>query len=224
LGTASRAANVVQGVENALNLVDAVQNDDPARAALSALGMVGNVMQATARGPRSGPQRIAPDEGTGGPAAFPSATTPVGAAGAANVGAQPGGTYSFNIGNQVPPGYVGPPAQTISPGVSQMHHPIPVFMGGNPGAGQYTQYLSPGIHSDFHNALNDNLAANGLPRGSGPRNSYGAWRLFFAQNPGSQQRAFNILRSTAGTFDMRYGTNFLDFVDFNLSRGNFTPR
>jgi hypothetical protein len=41
--------------------VDAVQNDDPIRAAVSGGGLVVNFLQATARAPRSGPQRIAPE-------------------------------------------------------------------------------------------------------------------------------------------------------------------
>jgi hypothetical protein len=104
-----------------------------------------------------------------------------------------------------------------------MHHPIPVFMGGSPGAGQSTQYLSAGIHQQFHNALNANLAANGYPRGGGRGGSYAVWQNFFDTNPGAQQGAFNILENTASSFDAQYGTNFADWVRYNLSLGNFLP-
>jgi hypothetical protein len=105
-----------------------------------------------------------------------------------------------------------------------MHHPIPVFMGGNAGAGQFTQYVSQGLHSQFHTALNQNLVANGFPRGGGVGGGYGDWLAFFGANPGSQQQALNILQWTAGTFDLQNGTNFLQFVQYNLLRGNLIPR
>jgi hypothetical protein len=108
--------------------------------------------------------------------------------------------------------------------VTQGHHPIPKFLGGN--QQQLLTLLGPSVHNEFHLLLRKNLKDAGIPLNVGGRGGGAAdWARYFNANPGSQRTALDAVLDSARSIDYKYGTQYGPQVtrDFwqNVLDGNF---
>jgi hypothetical protein len=88
--------------------------------------------------------------------------------------------------------------------------------------GQVRVHLPTSVHQEFHAKLRKELKSAGFTMpvgtvaGSGTR-----WARHFAQNPGSQAKAFDAVLKASATIDKKYKTNITSGVLENITGGHF---
>lgn len=95
-----------------------------------------------------------------------------------------------------------------------------MFLGGL--EGQLLTPLSKALHKDFHSLLRFELQQAGFT--SNKIGGYGSrqnWLQFFEKNPGSQELAFDAVRSVSRGMDDFHGTFIYDDFNYNYILGNF---
>lgn len=85
------------------------------------------------------------------------------------------------------------------------HHPEPKYMGGP--KNQELVRIEDELHRRFHNMLARAQREAGFPRVGGRGGSKAVWDDHFDRNPGSRDKAMEILRRISQEFDEAYGTN-----------------
>jgi RHS repeat-associated protein len=106
------------------------------------------------------------------------------------------------------------------PKAAQLHHPLPKFLGGE--ADQVLSTLDPGIHSELHELLRQNLQDAGIPLDAANTSS-AMWEQYLRSNPGAQRTAFDAVLSSSRAIDAKYGTQVTQDVWKSLVQGNLTP-
>jgi hypothetical protein len=101
-------------------------------------------------------------------------------------------------------------------GIVQGHHTWPRFMGGP--AEQELARLHHSLHTKFHGELGAALKEAGFPRVGGIGGATKDWAKHFADNPGSFEKATDVLRDTTRTFDKKNGTWITRYLDRALPK------
>jgi hypothetical protein len=99
----------------------------------------------------------------------------------------------------------------------QNHHPNPRFMGG--AANQALVPLRQSLHQNFHSALRSALKDVGFPNVGGRGGAARDWAAHFRANPGSYDKAMQILRQVSRDFDKANGTSISKYLERELARG-----
>ncbi len=94
------------------------------------------------------------------------------------------------------------------------HHPMPKFMGGR--GEQELVDLYKSLHEKFHATLAAELKEAGLPPVGGKTGSTVEWLKHFELNPGTRERAVEILRKATRDFDQEHGTSILPALEKEL--------
>jgi RHS repeat-associated protein len=112
------------------------------------------------------------------------------------------------------------PVSTVARAATQLHHPLPRFLGGH--ANQVLTPLPKNIHAEFHSLLRQNLREAGLPLNVGGRGGSAAdWAQYFRQHSGAQRSALDAVLNTSREIDYRRGTQITRDVWRNLLEGKF---
>jgi len=106
-------------------------------------------------------------------------------------------------------------------GIVQGHHSWPKFMGGP--AQQELSRLHQSLHTKFHGELGAALKEAGLPPVGGITGSTKSWADHFEVNPGSFEKAIDVLRDTTRNFDKKNGTWISKYLDKALPKVNPPP-
>jgi len=97
------------------------------------------------------------------------------------------------------------PAVKVAARAIHRHHVDPKYMGG--AADGETVDLEGGLHQEFHSMLDKaHRQAGLLPRG-GINGSRAKWAQHYNENPGSREKAYEILRRVAREFDKIHDTD-----------------
>lgn len=107
--------------------------------------------------------------------------------------------------------------KAIEEGIER-HHPHPRFLGGP--SKQELYDLVRNMHVDFHGKLTAALKEAGFPRVGGPGGSAKNWAEYFAENAGSREKAYEILRRVTRDFDEANGTSISKHLDDILGAGD----
>jgi hypothetical protein len=86
----------------------------------------------------------------------------------------------------------------------ERHHPYPKFMGG-PAAQELVELIA-NKHRAFHADLAAALREAGFPQVGGRTGSADHWFDYFKTNPGTEDKAIEILRQVTADFDRTHGT------------------
>jgi hypothetical protein len=107
-------------------------------------------------------------------------------------------------------------------GVTQGHHALPKFLGGD--AKQVLSNIDSGVHSELHSVLRQNLKDAGIPLNVGGRGGSAAdWARYMNANPGAQRTAFDAVLDASRAVDARNGTSITQDVWRNIMSDRFTP-
>jgi hypothetical protein len=103
----------------------------------------------------------------------------------------------------------------------ELHHSLPKFLAGE--VNQLLTSLPTSVHRELHSLLAASLKNAGFPLPvGGVTGSAAAWRAYFIQNPGMQEKALNVLLDVTATIDKKYGMDITWDLFQNLVLANYT--
>lgn len=110
-------------------------------------------------------------------------------------------------------------ANAISDGIEEAirnHHPWPKYLGG-----PEEQELAPlreSLHRAFHSQLGSAMRELDFPPVGGVTGSTDKWEDYFLTNPGTREKAIEILRQVTADFDRTHGTSIGPKLELALRR------
>jgi len=116
-------------------------------------------------------------------------------------------------------------ASAISDGIEEAirgHHPWPKYLGGR-GVHKKTP-LRDSLHRAFHSQLGSTMRQLGYPPVGGVTGSTPKWADYFIDNPGSREKALELLRQTTADFDRTNGTSIGPKLEQALKGGAKPPK
>jgi hypothetical protein len=114
---------------------------------------------------------------------------------------------------------IGSGGRTLAKHASELHHPIPRFLGGLDK--QVLSRIPTNVHQELHSRLRSALKAAEVRPPAGGNATRDEWLNYLDAAPGSQQRAFETLTEVTAQIDAKYGTKIASDLSENLTQAHY---